>query len=157
MSYEVLKYIHLISLVFLFGWGVASALFMFFAYLTKNAQICSVSTRLVVFSDTLFTTPAFFVQPISGYFLMEHLGYSFDTYWFYAVAAAYAIMGVAWFPVVWLQIRLRDISAALEPTAELPEIYHNYMKWWCILAVPGGASVVFLVFIMVLKPWMVTA
>lgn len=153
MDYFTLKLIHIISLTFLFGTGTATATFMYLSYKTGNSQICKITSRLVVTADWFFTTPSFFVQPVSGYFLMKLMGISFTSTWFIAVAVAYGVMSIVWFPVVWIQIRLRDIAADLAPGDPLPRDYHRYMKCWALLGLPAGAAVIFMAIIMVYKPW----
>lgn len=154
MDYFALKLIHLISLTLLFGTGTATAVLMVLSYRTGNSQICKITSRLVVTADWFFTTPSFFIQPISGYFLMKTMGLSFTSGWFVAIAIAYGIMSIAWFPVVWIQIRLRDVAAELKPGDALPAMYHRYMGWWQLLGLPAGLAVIFLTIIMVYKPWM---
>ena len=155
MDYFTLKLIHIISLTFLFGTGTATAIFMYLSYKTGDSHICKITSRLVVTDDWFFNTPSFFVQPVSGYFLMKLMGISVTSTWFIAVAIAYGIMSIAWFPVVWIQIRLRDIAAKLAPGEPLPRDYHRYMKLWALLGMPAGTAVIFMAIIMVYKPWIV--
>ena len=58
-----------------------------------------------------------------------------------------------WLPVVWMQIRMRDLSQqALLGGGELGELYHRFARRWFWLGVPAFASMVMIYYLMVFKP-----
>ncbi len=56
-------------------------------------------------------------------------------------------------PVVWLQLRIRDlaVAAAVEGNA-LPARYHRYMGHWFRLGWPAFLAVIVIFYLMVAKP-----
>ena len=154
-DYQLLKLIHIFSSTFLWGTGVGTAFFMVMAHLSNNTETIQRTTKHVVIADWLFTTPAFIIQPISGYFLMKALNYDFESQWFLVVAALYSIMAIAWFPVVYLQDQMRKLTKNLNATDELPTRYHSLFKRWISLGFPAGFAVISLFVLMVYKPWLV--
>jgi uncharacterized membrane protein len=70
-----------------------------------------------------------------------------------AAIVLYCLAGVCWLPVVWLQIRMRDLARAAEQT-EVPvaERYWRYAGLWFWLGVPAFAAVLGVFVLMVLKP-----
>ena len=56
MSYEVAKWLHILSSTVLFGTGLGSAYYMFFASLSGDARTVAHVVRYVVIADWLFTT-----------------------------------------------------------------------------------------------------
>lgn len=154
-DYQLLKIIHILSSTFLWGTGVGTAFFMFMAHVSQDTATIQRTTKHVVMADWLFTTPAFIIQPISGYFLMKTLNYSFESQWFLVVAGLYGIMAIAWFPVVYLQDQMRRSTQHLDANAALPERYHFLFVRWISLGFPAAIAVISLFVLMVYKPWLI--
>ena len=72
MEYMVLKWLHVLSSTLLFGAGLGSAYYMFFASLTRDPRTIAHVVRRVVIADWLFTTTTIVFQPLSGW-RMAHL------------------------------------------------------------------------------------
>jgi uncharacterized membrane protein len=152
-TYLWLKIIHIVSSTLLFGTGLGSAFYMYRAYLTKNIFVIYHTNKAVVFADWVFTTPTVFIQPISGFWMVYLLGYSFTSLWIYLSIGLYILAGACWLPVVWLQIRMTALSKqALETNQPLPAQYHRYMQWWFCLGWPAFIAIVVIFVLMVLKP-----
>ena len=67
MSYLVVKWLHILSSTLLFGTGLGSAFYMFFASAARAIRASSRTVvRLVVIADWAFTTPTIIVQPLTG-------------------------------------------------------------------------------------------
>ena len=65
----------------------------------------------------------------------------------------YAIAGVFWLPVVWMQMRMRDLARAAASAEEpSPGEYHRLFRLWFLFGFPGFASVLAIVWLMVAKP-----
>ena len=59
----------------------------------------------------------------------------------------------AWVPVVWIQIRMRDMAAlAVKSGAELPPRYWTYDRWWIILGALAFPAVAAIFWLMIAKP-----
>lgn len=143
--YLWIKLVHILSATILFGTGLGTAFFMFKAYLSKNDQAMKITTNTVVMADWIFTTPAVVIQLATGLWLTRELNIPFDSSWFIAVAALYALVGICWIPVVWIQIRIRNLIVA----GESRDSYQKLMRIWVALGVPAFSSVVLIFYLMV--------
>ncbi|HEX8987888.1 MAG TPA: DUF2269 domain-containing protein [Rhodocyclaceae bacterium] len=152
-TYLIVKWLHIVSSVAMVGTGFGTAFYLFFANRSGNVQAISVVSRLVVRADTWFTFPAVIFQPLSGLWLMREAGWPLDTVWIAAAIGLYLLAGACWLPVVWLQIRLRDLAAAAaaDGTA-LPPLYWRYARWWEWLGYPAFFAMAVVFFLMVVKP-----
>ncbi|HMW49347.1 MAG TPA: DUF2269 family protein, partial [Cellvibrionaceae bacterium] len=64
----------------------------------------------------------------------------------------YALAGACWLPVVWLQIRMRSLSAQAAAAEEaLPAEYWALARMWFWLGVPAFIAMVLVVALMVFK------
>lgn len=153
MDYLTLKYIHIVSSTLLFGTGLGSAFFMFAANRHKDLPSMYFIIRYVVIADWLFTTPAIVLQLLTGIALVNILGYSFGDGWILGALTLYFFAGACWMPVVWIQIRMRDlVKAAIDSGTELPPVYWRLDKLWILLGSLAFPAVLIAFFLMVFKP-----
>lgn len=153
MEYLILKTVHILSAILLFGTGLGSAFYKYFADRDGSVAAIAHTNRLVVRADWLFTTPTAVIQPLTGYAMMRLAGWPMDTTWLVAAAVLYGIAAFCWLPVVWLQIRMRDISRdALRDGQPLSPAYRRMARIWFALGIPAFGAVVATVVLMVLKP-----
>lgn len=153
LSYLVLKYLHVIGAVVILGTGTGIAFFMLMAHRTGDAAFIGRTGSVVVLADMLFTATAVIIQPVTGYLLMRETGVPFTEGWLVASLVLYAVAGVFWLPVVWIQARMRDLAleAASNGTA-LPESYHRLFRTWFLFGVPGFGSVALILWLMIARP-----
>ncbi len=152
MTYLTLKYLHILSMVLLFGTGLGSAFYKWMADRSGNVAHITVTNRHVVLADWLFTTPTVIFQPVSGLWMVYLLGLPLTTPWIAISLTLYVLAGVCWLPVVWLQIRMRDLAdAAVISQRELPPQYWRYARIWFWLGVPAFIAMVLVVLLMVFK------
>ena len=153
MEYLLVKTLHIVSSTILFGTGIGSAFYMLLASLQGNAVVTHFVVRRVVLADWLFTTPAVILQPLTGVYLVHLAGFPWTSTWLVASIVLYVVAGACWLPVLWLQMRMRDLAAdaAAQGTA-LPDAYHRYFRIWCALGVPAFAALVAVFYLMVAKP-----
>lgn len=153
MAYLALKYLHILSMVLLFGTGLGSAFYKWMADRSGNVAHIAVTNRHVVLADWLFTTPTVILQPISGLWMVYLLGIPLTTPWIAISLGLYLLAGLCWLPVVWLQIQMRDLAeAAIIAQTELPPQYWLYTRLWFWLGVPAFIAMTLVVFLMVYKP-----
>ena len=152
MTYITLKYLHILSMVILFGTGLGTAWYKWMADRTGNVAHIAMTNRHVVIADWIFTTPAIIFQPLSGLWMVHITGLSLLTPWVATSLGLYVLAGVCWLPVVWLQMRMRHLAnqAALSNT-DLTKQYWRYAKIWFWLGIPAFLSMLFIVFLMVFK------
>jgi uncharacterized membrane protein len=152
-SYFLLKWIHILSAIVLFGTGLGSAFYKYMSHRARDVRAIALTDRLVVLADWLFTTPTIIIQPLTGLAMLSLAGISLSTPWVALSLALYLLAGACWLPVVWLQIRMRAIAgAAAAQSTSLPAAYGRYMRIWFWLGVPAFAAMVGVVALMVLKP-----
>ncbi|MEY2690650.1 MAG: hypothetical protein RL375_4850, partial [Pseudomonadota bacterium] len=107
MTYTDIKTLHLLSMVLLFGTGLGSAYYKWMADRSGHVAHIAVTNRHVVLADWLFTTPTVILQPLTGLWMAHLAGWPLSTPWIAASLVLYALAGLCWLPVVWLQIRMR--------------------------------------------------
>lgn len=152
--YLTLKWIHIVSSVLLVGTGLGSAYYMFFANRSGNLQAQAVVARLVVRADWWFTTPTVFIQPATGLAMAHLAGLPLSTPWLAVSLALFALAGLCWLPVVWLQLRMRALAQqALDADSDaLPATYWRCARWWEALGYPAFVAMAVVFYLMVAKP-----
>jgi len=153
MDILVLKWVHIISSTILFGTGIGSAFYMFMANRRGKIEAICFATRHVVIADWMFTTPAIVIQFLTGVGLVYLSGYSFGESWIVWALVLYFFAGACWLPVVWIQIKMRDIAArSLADDTNLPDAYWRLDKWWIGLGALAFPAVLAIFWLMVFKP-----
>ncbi|MEE9327830.1 MAG: DUF2269 domain-containing protein [Cocleimonas sp.] len=154
MSYLVIKYFHIISMVLLFGTGLGSAFYKWMADKSGDLNHIAITNRHVVLADWLFTTPTVIIQPITGLWMLYLSQLPLTTPWVMTSLILFFIAGTCWLPVVWMQIQMRNMAnIAVKNQTELPELYWKYTRRWFWLGVPAFIAMVLVVLLMVLKPY----
>lgn len=65
----------------------------------------------------------------------------------------YVVAGLCWLPVVWIQLRLRDLARAAARAGEpLPPRYHRLFALWFALGWPAFAAVLAILWLMLARP-----
>lgn len=157
MLYFWLKFIHILSATLIFGTGLGSAFYMYRAHMSRNNEAIAFASRNVVLADWLFTTPTVVIQPITGIWLMQIMGYSWSTEWILLAMGLFILMGACWLPVVWLQIQIyRFAKEALDTKVSLYQNseYMRYMRYWFCLGWPAFIATIIIFYLMVFKPSM---
>jgi uncharacterized membrane protein len=153
MTYLVVKWLHILSSTLLFGTGLGSAYYMFFASRTRDARVAAVVVRHVVIADWLFTTTTIVVQPLTGLYLVHLAGFPWTATWIVWSFVLYFVAGACWLPVVWMQMRMRDMAKEAAAAGQsLPPLYWTYLRRWTILGIPAFVSLVIVFWLMVAKP-----
>lgn len=137
-AYLVIKWLHILSATVLFGTGLGTAIYMWLAYRTGDARVIAAVFRMGVRIDWVLTGSTGVLQPVTGVMLIQLAGYDPWAPWLLWSYALYALAFACWAPVVWLQIRCRDLAAESARTgAALPEKFHRAMRWWFGLGWPA--------------------
>jgi uncharacterized membrane protein len=116
-------------------------------------QLIAKATSVVVLADWLFTATSGIVQAVTGFILVYLKGYSLLSLWVLGSIAGYLIAGACWLPVVWLQMRCRDlaIQAAADKTP-LPAVYQHYFRIWWLLGIPAFIALMGVFYLMTNRP-----
>jgi len=152
MTYLILKYLHIISAILLFGTGLGSAFYKWMADRSGDVHHIAITNKNVVLADWIFTTPTVIFQPISGLWMASIIGVPLTTLWIFWSLILYFLAGACWLPVVYLQIRMQKMAAlAMRDKTQLPPLYWRYTKLWFALGVPAFLAMVLVVLLMVFK------
>jgi len=153
MIYDLLLFGHIIGACVLLGTGAGIAFFFVVSNHWGTPETIAHVGRIVVLADTFFTATAAVVQPITGYLLIREVGWSLTEPWIMASLGLYIVVGMFWLPVVWIQIRLRDIALEAGRTgSQLPEQYRRLYRVWLIFGFPAFISVMLIIWLMLTKP-----
>ena len=153
MSHDILLYLHVIGATVLLGTGAGIAFFMVISNRSGDPALIAHVAGIVVLADMLFTATAAISQPITGYFLARNLGWPLLDGWVAVALLLYVVIGAFWLPVVWIQIRLRDMARdAADAGAPLPARYHRLYRIWFACGFPAFAAVLAIVWLMLTKP-----
>lgn len=149
----ILKWLHVLSSTLLFGTGIGTAFYLFFVSRTRDTHAVAVVSHYVVIADWLFTATTIVFQPVSGFWLAHLAGYPLTSRWIVWSTGLFALATLCWIPVVWLQMRLRDIAKAADQAGEpLPPLYWNYLGWWTALGVPALVLFLAVFYLMIARP-----
>lgn len=152
-TYMLLKLLHVLSSTVLFGTGMGIAFFKWITDRTGDVRAIRVVTERTVLADYLFTTPAVIVQPVTGFAMIWLAGYPMFSTWIVWSVALYLLAGVCWLPVVWLQIRMRDMARVADSAGTaLPPAYWRLARWWFLLGIPAFSALVVIFRLMLNKP-----
>ncbi|MGQ7790810.1 DUF2269 family protein [Faunimonas sp. B44] len=152
-TYLVLKYLHVIGATVLLGTGAGIAFFMVVAHFTRNPEVVAGVARIVVIADFVFTTTAVVAQPVTGVLLAWNVGYALTEGWIVLSIVLYLVTGAFWLPVVWMQMRMRDLAAAaVHDVRPLPRAYHRLFWTWFAFGFPAFAAVLGIFWLMIARP-----
>ena len=153
MEYMIVKWLHILSSTFLFGTGIGSAFYMLFTSLSRDVRAIAVVSRHVVLADWIFTSSTIVIQPVTGIYMMYLAGYPWTSKWIMYSIALYFVAGACWLPVVWIQLKMRDMAQlAARDGTDLPPLYWRYLKLWVTLGIPAFIALVIVFWLMVAKP-----
>jgi uncharacterized membrane protein len=84
---------------------------------------------------------------------MHLAGFPLRTPWISWSIVLYLLAGAAWLPVVWMQMRMRDMAQlAANDGTELPARYWRFLRVWVALGIIAFLSLVAVFYLMVAKP-----
>ena len=151
--YTLVKTLHILSAAVLFGTGLGIAFFMFVGLRSPILAQRVFAAGATVVADFWFTLPAVIIQPLSGAYLILKGGFSWNASWLLWVYALYLFTGLCWIPVVFIQLRLRNLLQARENGSAFSELEFNRLfRLWLILGWPAFLSVIAIFWLMVSKP-----
>ena len=153
MAYLDLKFLHIIGSAVLLGTGAGIAFFMVMAHRSKDVAVIAGVARIVVIADFVFTATAVILQPVTGLLLANVQNYPWTTSWIVLSLALYVFIGMWWLPVVYFQMRIRDIAAkAAAQKKPLPPDYYWYYRVWFAFGFPAFFSILIIVWLMIARP-----
>ena len=150
---DLLRWVHVIGASVLLGTGAGIAFFMLMAHRTRDPLVIAHVASTVVIADMLFTATAVVLHPVSGLALARLLGWPLNEGWLVVSAGLYVLTGLFWLPVVWIQIKLRNMAAdAAREGRALPTDYDRLFRTWFVCGFPAFASVLAIFWLMLMRP-----
>jgi uncharacterized membrane protein len=151
--YVLLKWLHVVGATVIFGTGLGTAFHFWITQRRENAAAIAAAARSTVLADYFLTLPAVILQPATGFALAIAAGYPLASTWIVAGIALYVLAAACWIPVVFIQIRLRDIAqrAARDGTALGPE-FARLVRLWTMLGWPAFIAMAATFWLMIARP-----
>jgi uncharacterized membrane protein len=124
------------------------------AHRSGDAAFVARTATTVVIADMLFTLSAVLLQPLTGFWLMALSSTGFTERWLMTSLGLYAVAGLFWVPVIFMQIEMRDLArVAAAENAPLPPRYFSLFRRWFLFGIPGFGSVMVILWLMIAKPF----
>jgi uncharacterized membrane protein len=153
-AYFLVKYLHVLGAIIILGTGSGIAFFMLMADRSRDADFIARTAGVVVIADMLFTLSAVIAQPITGGILMMLSSTDLSERWLLVSLALYAVAGLFWVPVIFMQIEMRDLARkAADKREALPPRYFALFRRWFLFGIPGFGSVMIILYLMIAKPF----
>ena len=151
--YLALKWLHVVGAAILFGTGLGIAFNFWLALRGASVAMIAAAARATVIADFAFTLPAVALQPITGIALALAAGYPLTSTWIAASVALYLVAGACWVPVVFIQLRMRDIVVkSVRDATPLPEEFQRLARRWFLLGWPAFIAVLAIFWLMIARP-----
>ena len=151
--YFLVKYLHVLGAIVILGTGTGIAFFMLMAHRSRDAAFIARTAATVVIADMLFTLTAVLLQPVTGGVLMWLRRPRSTERWLMTSLGLYAVAGLFWVPVIFMQIEMRDLArSAVGKTRALPPRYFALFRRWFLFGIPGFGSVMAILWLMIAKP-----
>ena len=151
--YFIIKYLHVLGAIVILGTGTGIAFFMLMAHVSRDAAFIARTAATVVIADMLFTLSAVLLQPLTGGWLMMLSATGITERWLMASLGLYAVAGLFWVPVIFMQIEMRNLARIAEAGGKpLPPRYFVLFRRWFWSGIPGFGSVMTILWLMIAKP-----
>jgi uncharacterized membrane protein len=154
MSYEFMKFLHLIGVVLLVGNVTITAFWKVFADRTGDAQIVAYAQHLVTLCDWIFTLSGIIMIFIGGYGMAFVRGYNvFESTWLIWGQLLFLVSGLIWlFVLIPLQIRQAQQARVSSLSGSVPAAYWRDGRLWLIWGIIATIPLVGAVYVMIAKP-----
>ena len=149
----LLKWLHIVGAAILFGTGLGIAFNFWLALRDSSVAVIAAAARATVIADFVFTLPAVALQPVTGLALALAAGHPLTATWIVAAVALYVAAGACWIPVVFIQLKMRDLAAkSLQEKSALPAEFHRLARRWFVLGWPAFIAVGAIFWLMIARP-----
>jgi uncharacterized membrane protein len=151
--FHVTKAVHIVSSTVLFGTTGGTVFYKWMVDRSRNVPAIRLVAENVFVAFWLFTTPALAIQITTGIVLTKWVGYPFDHGWVAKLLVLYCIAVLCWLPAAGLQYNMRKLARVAEKSGSaLSARYATDSRWWLVLSVAIGASLLLIFWLMVHKP-----
>jgi uncharacterized membrane protein len=151
--YVIVKYLYVLGAIVILGTGTGTAFFMRMAHRSGDPAFIARTAATVVIADMLFTPTAVLLQPVTGGLLMALSATTLAERWLVMSLGLYAVAGLFWIPVIFMQIEMRDLArTAMVQQPPLPPRYFALFRRWFGFGIPGFGSVMLILWRMIARP-----
>ena len=151
--YFLVKFLHVLGAIATLGTGTGIAFFMLMAHRTHDVAFIARTASVVVIADATFTLSAVLLQPLTGGLLMMLSATPATERWLLVSLALYAVAGLFWIPVVFMQIEMRELARqAADQRSALPQRYFVLFRRWFAFGFPGFGATMLILWLMIAKP-----
>jgi uncharacterized membrane protein len=149
----IIKLVHMIAMAVMFGTWLSTALFMLFAYRSRNTSVVALTTVFVVKAEFMLMAPAVALQPLAGFPLAVAIGAPITEYWIVVSVAIYCAVVAAWLAILFIELRMRKVTqqAALA-SQPLPDVYWRLFRLWSAITAAGLAGMIVIMVLMIWQP-----
>jgi uncharacterized membrane protein len=152
MPFGFLKYVHVAGATIILAMGVAIAVAMLLAHLSKDVPRIARTTSLVALAN-LILTAAIIAQPLTGVLLYRASAISMNEGWVIASIVLYGALGLFWLAILWLQEKMAELAGAAAISGEpLPHAYHRVFRLWSTLGLFELGAATVILWLMIAKP-----
>lgn len=150
--HEGLRLLHLLAAAVLLGLRLGGAWYLARALRSGETAVIANVARGGAIADLVITTPAVFVQLLTGLALADGLGLSLATPWLAAALGVFIAVGVLWLPLLWIEYRIAALASAPASAAAAPPSMRRLATWWHVLEWAMLLGVLVLFWLMVYRP-----
>jgi uncharacterized membrane protein len=148
-----IKFVHMIAMAVMFGTWLCIAVFMLFAYFSRNASVAAVTAVFAVRAEFMLMIPALALQPLAGFPLAIAIGDRFDEYWFEASLVIYVLVVLAWLANLLIELRIRKLTQeAAMHSKPLPYAYRRMFFVWSAFTIVGLGGMIAIMALMIWQP-----
>ena len=149
----IIKFVHMIAMAVMLGTWICIALFMLFAYLSRNTSVAAVTALFAVRAEFMLMIPAIALQPLAGYPLAVAIGDQFSEYWFELSVGLYAAVVAAWIANLVIELRIRRVTQeAAVNSKPLPDAYRRMFYLWSAITLAGLSGMIAIMALMIWQP-----
>ena len=151
--YNWIKITHIIMASALFGIGVGGFFYLIWINLKKDIAYLVKNTQQILVHDWIFISIAGVVQPITGFAMIYVKGCTLPSHWWDIILLCYCFAVIAWFVVIYLQMRCRDMMLVFsEVHGQWPKQYFRCFVLRCIFSLLALFSLVVMFYFMTSFP-----
>jgi len=153
VEYLALKWLHIVGAAVIFGTGLGTAFHFWITQRREGVAAIAAAARSTVLADYLFTLPAVLLQPLTGLGLAAMAGYPLTSTWIVSAFVLYLVAGACWVPVVFIQVRLRDLAeASARDGSPLAPEFARLVRRWTLLGWPAFIAMAATIWLMIARP-----
>jgi uncharacterized membrane protein len=154
MSYEFMKFLHILGVVLLIGNVTITAFWKVFADRTGDAQVVAYAQYLVTLCDWFFTLPGIVLISVGGYGMaLARDFHILGDAWLIWGQLLFLVSGLIWlFLLIPIQIRQAKQARISAESGTVPEAYWRDARIWLIWGIIATIPLVGAIYVMIAKP-----